>query len=744
MNPAAFRGMTENAAFLLALVVLYVLLPPQFRPTRPGIRLISGVLLGTIATAVMLSPWQIAPGIFFDTRSILLAVAALFFDIVPAAIAGGIAVGVRLIQGGAGAWTGSAVVVSSVLIGIGWQRGRRGRTDRISWLEMYMFGLLVHAVMLLLMLTLPGGAGMNVIRQIAVPVMVVYPVVTVLLGQILARQDLRREAEEAVKQSAARLRQVVQQMPVMLVAYDAAGRVLAWNQEAQRITGYDAETVLGTSPAMEPLRAFLAPHDPPADDPTPSNGSRRARELVLASRDGSLHTIAWSDLSTQTPIPGWHRWAVGIDVTDLKRAEQELALSNERLQILRSIDQDIMGTRRTSEVVERILAHIATAFPCQHCIAAILSPREGPARFYSCDAAGALPFPRDSVDPDLFLGEVNDLPPGEMLEWHHFDTGGEDLSPLARVLAGAGVRSCLAVAVVSPEAPFGALAILSDQPLVFDAGHHQFLAEIADLLAIAIHGTDMAEELAQHREKLEIRVKERTAELQTAYQEMEAFSYSVSHDLRAPLRAIDGFSLILLEDHAAMLDDVARSHLQRARLAAQHMDGLIDDLLSLSRVSTVELFRTRVDMSALVDEIAAELRKDSGARRVELAVQPGIVREGDRDLLRILLDNLLRNAWKFTSHNEEAHVEFGVTRVDGEEVCYIRDDGAGFDMAYVSMLFGPFQRLHSTREFEGTGIGLAICRRIVQRHGGRIWAEGQPGKGATFYFALPAMHEARA
>jgi two-component system, NtrC family, sensor kinase len=226
------------------------------------------------------------------------------------------------------------------------------------------------------------------------------------------------------------------------------------------------------------------------------------------------------------------------------------------------------------------------------------------------------------------------------------------------------------------------------------------------------------------------------AELERKNKELEAFSYSVSHDLRAPLRAIDGFSKALIEDCADKLDAEAMQHLARVRTAAQRMGELIDDMLQLSRVTRLEISRRRVDLSALAHEIAAELDRQEPERSVEVVIHSDIVTEADARLLRIVLENLLGNAWKFTRKAERPRIELGV-REGGEPVFFVRDNGAGFDMRYAEKLFRPFQRLHTEADFPGTGIGLATIHRVVERHGGRVWAEGAVGEGATFFFTLP-------
>jgi signal transduction histidine kinase len=234
----------------------------------------------------------------------------------------------------------------------------------------------------------------------------------------------------------------------------------------------------------------------------------------------------------------------------------------------------------------------------------------------------------------------------------------------------------------------------------------------------------------------DVELRERTAQLEGANRELEAFSYSVSHDLRAPLRAIDGFSEALEIDCAGELSESARDSLRRVRGAAERMSTLIDELLNLSRLGRLELKRTPVDLGESAAAITSDLAKRCPQRSVDVQVAPGLVADADPELVQIALQNLLDNAWKYTSKTDGARIEIGASPNGAIKVFHVRDNGAGFDMAHAARMFGAFQRLHHARDFEGTGIGLAIVQRIIARHGGRIWAEGSVGAGATFYFTL--------
>lgn len=244
------------------------------------------------------------------------------------------------------------------------------------------------------------------------------------------------------------------------------------------------------------------------------------------------------------------------------------------------------------------------------------------------------------------------------------------------------------------------------------------------------------ESLQQLNRDLEQGVKNRTLQFELANRELEAFAYSVSHDLRAPLRSIDGFSMAILEDYSDKLDSEGRDHIQRLRRASQRMATLIDELLKLYRVTSGEIHIGNVNLSLLAANILSELQAEAPLRKAEIVIAPDVIVKADPHLMLTVMENLLNNAWKFASKKKKARIEFGVAKKDGATVYYVRDNGAGFDMSFVHKLFGVFQRLHSMEDFPGNGIGLASVQRVIHRHGGRIWAVGKPDNGAAFYFTL--------
>lgn len=333
--------------------------------------------------------------------------------------------------------------------------------------------------------------------------------------------------------------------------------------------------------------------------------------------------------------------------------------------------------------------------------------RNAPVVLFGLDASGRFTF---SEGKGL---EALGVEPGEFVGSSVFEVYGdvpEIVEHVRRALGGEEFNAVAEVGGMSFETRYS--------PLMDEAG------AVSGVIGISLDVTE--------RERAESERERRAVELHRSNRELEQFSYSVSHDLRAPLRSIDGFAQILIEDYADSLDDAGKNYLGRVRRASQRMGELIDDLLELSRINRVEMRWERVDMSRVAEDIAENLRGREPHRDVSFEIAAGLVAEGNAGLIKLALENLMGNAWKFTSKNEAATIKFGC---EGGTF-FVRDDGAGFEMDYAHKLFGAFQRLHDSEEFEGTGVGLATVARIIHRHGGEVWAEGEVGKGATFFFTL--------
>jgi light-regulated signal transduction histidine kinase (bacteriophytochrome) len=386
--------------------------------------------------------------------------------------------------------------------------------------------------------------------------------------------------------------------------------------------------------------------------------------------------------------------------------------------------------------------------------------RVGMFRFYPDANWDDGEFVSEDVDPEFssaMAQKIHDHCFGEQFAIHYeqgrvqnvadiHDAGLSDCH--ISILSQFQVRANLVVPLLQGRHLWGLLCIHQCRaPRQWQDTEVMFVQQIADHLAVALKQAELLGNLraeVQERQQAEERANELNrglhqaiVELKAVNKELEAFSYSVSHDLRTPLRSIDGFSQALLEDCLEQLDTTGQDYLRRIRAATQRMGQLIDDLLTLSRVTRSDMQRNTVDLSHLASHICTHLQQSDRQREVEFEIQPGLTTRGDSPLLQVVLENLLNNAWKFTANQPHARIEFGGrSQENGIWVYYVRDNGIGFDMEYVDKLFKPFQRLHGLDEFMGNGIGLATVQRIIHRHGGTAWAEGAIEQGATFYFTL--------
>lgn len=416
--------------------------------------------------------------------------------------------------------------------------------------------------------------------------------------------------------------------------------------------------------------------------------------------------------------------------SERRRAQDLLARHSERLRILHEIDRAILANQPAQAIAGAVIQPLRQLLDVPRAIVNMFDLPAGEVEWMAASGRH-----RNRVGPGVrysirLMGDVDALKRGEP---QVIDSRALPPGPETDALLASGIHVYMVVPMIAGGELIGALSFGGERQ-TFPNEQVTIAQEVATQLAIAITQARLFERVKRQADDLEIRVNERTAELKAVNRELESFSYSVSHDLRAPLRAVDGYALMLQEDYGARLDDEGRRLLDVVRASAAQMGRLIDDLLRLSQVGRKALAPAPVDMRSLAGEVVAELAERYPKARIDLGRLP--VAAGDRALLRQVWTNLIGNALKYSARADAPLVAIS-GRVQGAECVYeVRDNGAGFDMRYYEKLFGVFQRLHREEEFEGTGVGLAIVQRVVVRHGGRIWGEGAPGQGACFFFAL--------
>jgi PAS domain S-box-containing protein len=565
------------------------------------------------------------------------------------------------------------------------------------------------------------------------------------------------EAGSALRELAA----IVESSDDAIIGKTLSGVITSWNRGAERMYGYAAEEALGRNIAM------LAPPERP--DEMAEILHRLARgeriehfETVRVRKDGTRLDVSLTVspiLAADGTVTGAS--AIARDITDRKRAERRTAelleaeraalaeaeAGRERLAFLAEASTALAESLDYERTLAR-LADLATARIADWCVIEMVGDdgalrllalahhdperlgraRELQARF----PAGAVRTKGAARVVRTGLAELYTEVSDELLEAAAPD---EESLEFLRAL---GIASAMVVPLAAGGRTLGAITFVSSDPSRrYGAADLALAEELAGNAALAVDNARLFAETERLNEDLEARVADRTAELEESNRELEAFSYSVSHDLRAPLRAIDGFSRILLKDHGEGMDPQAREYLGIVREGAQQMGRLIDDLLAFSRLGRQPLSTREVDPAEIVRRVLDQLRPELEGREVDVRVLDLPTCRADPALLQQVYANLLANAVKFTRTRAPAVIEVGAERQpDGTVAYHVRDNGVGFDMRYADKLFGVFQRMHRAEDYEGTGVGLAIVQRVVHRHGGRVWAEAEPGVGATFFFTL--------
>jgi PAS domain S-box-containing protein len=552
------------------------------------------------------------------------------------------------------------------------------------------------------------------------------------------RQARLEERTRALQESEQRFKQLVDVAQEGIWVSDDRGMITYVNQRMADLLGYSIGNLVG-----RPIYDFIEVDSRPGAKHSLSRRGMRAgqsQDLRFRKQDGSQ---VWG-LVSSSPVLDKNGGLVGTvgmvtDITERKRAEEQLRRSADRLAMLHDMDQAIVAAQSPAEIGRAALGRMRRMINCQRCAVVLFDPRRREAQMIAGFAGGVhlapAPIPPGDLFPEAFRAEavryIEDL--GTL----------ESPSPYHRELLAEGIRALLSVPLLVEGQAIGEITLGSATAAAFDGEHRDIAMEVATPIAIAIQHARLREELARQTAELERRLSERSAAVRSLTAELETVLYSVSHDLRAPLRQLLGFSRLLLEQSVQEPGAATLQYAERIQDAAERMTALVDDLINMSRLGRQDVMRRPVDLGSLVEDVIGQLRSGSDGRVIEWKVDELPTVDADPALLKLALTNLLANAVKFTRQRARATVHIRPVESEGQVGLAVQDNGVGFKMAYAGKLFGLFQRLHRADEFEGNGAGLAIVQRIATKHGGRVWAEAEPDKGATFYLTVGSRSPGR-
>ena len=682
-------GLIENAALLLALIIVFevsYMIPDKWKKLVP---IFNGFLIGLIGLAIMMIPFPFDQGIFFDTRTILISITALTFGFIPTTVAASILIIYRIILGGAGLWMGVATIITSACIGIIWRQFLLPQNTKFRWINIYLFGFVVHLVMLADAFILPWGRALQIVKEIGMPIMLIYPVCTVLLSLLLLHQKERNESLIKVAEAEERYRSIFKSShAVMLLVDPMDGRIIDANPSASKFYGWSLQTL--KSMKMAQINTL---------------NQRAIRDEMEKAASEKRNYFVFQ-----------HRRAIGNPV-DVEVYSGPVKLNDKTLlySIVHDISERVAANQALLESENRFRLLVESA----------------PEAIF-IETKGKFAYINKFATSLLGAEAADQLRNTSVLDRFH-----PDYHDVIKVRMS--TLSQEKKAVPTNEEVFLKIDGTPVQVEVNAVPIHYNNIDGALVIARDITERKSAErEILKLNTELEQRVIERTAELQKAVSELESFAYTVSHDLKSPLRAIDAYSRIMLEDYPQQMEGEIGEIAQYIKNISRDMLALINKLLQFSTATSRDLNKENVDLNELFHMIFHELASANPERNIKLIMEteiPPVM--ADKILMKQLIYNIISNAIKFTKDREAAIIKVGHTIDKDEIVISINDNGVGFNMELSGKLFGIFQRLHTADEFDGTGIGLATVQRIIQKHGGRAWILGKQDKGATVYFALP-------
>lgn len=729
----AFISLLYNATLLLSLVVMFDVQSENAIARKLRGKLITGFALGAIVLGIMMNPWTLKPGIVFDTRTIFLGISGMFFGFVPNLIAMLMSVSYRIWMGGDGVYTGCSTIVSSIAWGFLFRHYHHKWKHPYGFAEFFSLGILTHITMLWLMLLMPDNIQWDILRIISLPVMTIYPFATVLVGQLTVRSAQRKLARQRLAQSEEEYRLLTETSNDMIVIRDISGIISFANRKARELLGLsDASVgkVLATDYVLPDYHHFLTDFAEPGVE---GYQNHRLFNLKIWDASGKIHVVEVSSTPMLEDGKLKGMLAAMRDVTDRVKTEEQRNRYASRLQILRDLDRIVLETLSFEETCSTAAKKLQELIPFDFMsinvlkgeyveLMEILKPR---GRFEYMHKHQTHVPDRSFVDElhargSMIVRDVEPVPAN---------------MPVRARLTRDGIACYMYNAMSLKDKMVGFLWFGSFQKDYFNQEYQEIAQDFANQLAIVLNHIGLIKTIQEHSEELTKTVAERTSQLQNALQELEAFSYSVAHDLRAPLKLIHGYGKVLEEDYAPLLDEEGKSMLAGISATTHRMDKLIVELLELAKLSPNAIKCETVNMHELVTDIIRAL--DYSEFEIDIHPLPAVC--GDHTLLGQVWQNLVENALKFSRMAKDKRIEIGCTMDDDHITYYVKDNGVGFDQSKAEEIFAPFKRLHNLEGTDGTGIGLAVTKKIVLNHNGKIWAESKPGHGSTFFFLLPAM-----
>jgi PAS domain S-box-containing protein len=542
----------------------------------------------------------------------------------------------------------------------------------------------------------------------------------------------RKRDEDKLKESEEKYRTLIEHASDGIFVANPQGYYVEVNTSGCLMLGYTRNELLGKhlvdlvasdNLTVQPLRLDEL-----------KAGKSLISKRILKRKDGTLIPV---EISARM-LPDGHLLGMLRDITERKQAEEAIYRFNQRLTFLHEIDKDIIAARSPEALTQAVLKSIYQLIPCHRATVTLIDEAASESVVFATHSEDLAAFPITSRTPLIYNERLELLQSGRVMVIPDLQKLDGPISEQVKEAVSEGIRSGLGVPLLVQGQLLGHLSLGSKTPAYFTSEHQEIAQEIANQLAIALHQARLHQQIKAYTLELEQRVAERTLQLEAKNRELETFTYSVSHDLKAPLRGIDGYSRLLLEDYLDRLDEDGRSFLHNIRVAADQMSQLIDDLLAYSRLERRNLQTDKISPQKLVDALLTERAGDLEKRHVTVTLTiPDTMVTADREGLAMALRNLLDNALKFTQETEVPSIEIGGHETETFCILWVRDNGIGFDMKYHDRILEMFQRLHRAEEYPGTGIGLAIVHKAMQRMGGRVWAESEQGKGSTFYLEVP-------